>query len=82
MKEKIEVTIPLQEFSHVKYQDNKDCYLAIALQEKGYVDVSVGGFGYTTIAGKYYIPMEAFNSEIMQSAFKKRKSITVILQEE
>lgn len=82
MKKQIEVIIPAQEYSHVKYTDNKDCYLATALKEQGYEDVSVGGFGYTRIADKGYEPVEKYNSIIVKIAFSKSESIRVILQEQ
>lgn len=81
MKEKIEITIPLQEFSHIKYQDGENCYLATALKQSGYNDVRVSGFGSTNIANKHYVTVEEFNSEVIQIAFNKGESITVTLQE-
>lgn len=81
MKEQIEVIILPQEFSHAKYTDNKDCYLAVALKEQGYENVSVSGWGFTYIADKAYKPAEEYNVEIVQIAFRKGKSIKVTLKE-
>lgn len=86
--DKIEVTIPCQEWDKNKYIGLKQpCYLEKALLKMGYDDVRVSGWGYTWFNKtkinrkpvEFYKPLNYFDSDIVQKAFKKGEDIHVVL---
>lgn len=81
----ITVIIPPQIYSSRKYTSNTDCYLADAIHEIGYEDVSVFGLGNTriTIDGveRFFKPKSSFSSDVLKEAFAKGVPLKVTLIE-
>lgn len=79
----ITVTIPYEEFfSEFKYIDRKNCYLASALKNAGYKDVTVHGWGSTIIDGEHYHPTKNFDMGVVQEAFNNKQDLVVTLVKE
>lgn len=79
--EEISVVIPAQNYERNVYTDNRNCYLAQALYKIGYTDVSVDGFGLTTLNEIYvYRPIEEFSGLTVQQEFKLGKDIYLTLK--
>lgn len=77
----ITVTIPPQKYSDDKYLGHGcRCYLEEALDKAGYKGAIVSGIGRTQIEGKHYVTKTLFGGGILQDAFEKGESVTVILR--
>lgn len=53
---------PQHPYNSSIYTDNEDCYLARELKKQGYKDISVTGFGNTTIGNDHFKTKERFGS--------------------
>lgn len=77
--EKIDITIPAQEYSSAKYTNRKGCYIYDALKEKGFEDIEVFLFGSVMLNGLFYFPEKSFTSTILRNSFSLGQSVHITL---
>lgn len=77
----ITITIQPQIFKSSKYLDSENCYLAEALKNIGYKNVSVFA-NKIEIGSKTYKTKEPFYHDLVKKHFKENKSISLTLIEQ